>query len=196
VAKGGVLGITSGLTTRINGPFDPPQVSNDIIGDKVVRLIITVPATAGGFNITPTTVAGQMPNGTAGDLRFRIKNVSFWGPANADSRLRVKNTSSDGDEAVFVDDGTQGSRRSAIHFRLGMDSSITWHSATNVDPLFNVDQDCATSAVAVVVHVSLQYRYSISNVCPLPFQPFNESADQVDGCDTDDSGYHTGSAGH
>lgn len=151
-----------GMTKRIRGPADPPQVSNDIFGEKLIQLQVSVPPTT-GFNVTASTIAAGVSSGA--DMKFRIKNISVWGPAGTNSggsgRLRVTMQDPNSDGAEFTDDGTVGAKRAQVHVRFGLLSAIAWRVGSNIDPIFHLDQDGITVGdISVVVHVSVQYRFA------------------------------------
>jgi len=144
-----------GMTKKVGGPADPPEVSNDLFGEKVVQLQLQVGAT--GFNVTAATIAGEIAGGS--DIKFRIKRVSAWAPAGAESRIRLTMQDPTSDGAEYADNGTQGSKRAAVHVRFGLLSSIQWRSGSNIDPIFHLDSDMiAGLGFSAVVHVSIQYR--------------------------------------
>jgi hypothetical protein len=170
-ASGATPGNTNGLTRRVAGSSDPPQMSNDITLDKVVRMVLPLPDAGTPINITPTTISSHLFGGPSNAIRFRVKKASFWGNANTlgtgstpttaqAGRLRVLMAGSDSDRALFVDDGTSGSKRPNIHIMPGFFEGLNWHSGTNTDPIFTVDPDSTTAGFGqqVVVHVSLQIR--------------------------------------
>lgn len=162
---------TNGLTVRVKGPFDPPQISNDIMLDKVVRIILPLPDAGTPVNITPTTITSHLFGGPDTNIRIRVKKASFWGNANTlgtgstptsaqAGRLRVTQNTTDGDTPVFLDDGTSGSKRPNIHIMSSFITGMTWYSGTNITPLYIIDADSTTAGPGqqVVCHLSIQIR--------------------------------------
>jgi hypothetical protein len=149
------VNVIDGLTKKIMGPIDPPDVSNDLYGDKTVQLTVAVPTTT-GFNVTATTIAAALP-GAAANMKFRIKGISAWGPADSNSFIKVVMQDVNSDNAEYGDNGTQGSKRSSVHLRFGLLSSIEWRTSTNIDPIFNVSTRTGTTTDCVI-HVKIQYR--------------------------------------
>jgi len=161
-------------TSRIRNIPDPPQISNDIILDKVVQVnvLITNPAAS---QVTLGTVLGVLPP-LSGGARVRFRGVRVWGPAansaGGDGAVRVIINENPGpsstvdDNAEFVDNGTAGAQRPSVHLGMGWLQQSLWLSDP-ASPLFTLDSNgIATGTQNCVVHVSVQIRLLAPRASP------------------------------
>lgn len=152
------------MTSRVNGPRDPPQISNDFVMDKVVQMLIPVPVTPGKATVTGATVAAHLPVDATTTTKFRLLRVSAWAPAGANNKVQLQMVSSGDvanggdDNALFQDNGTQGSVRPQVHVRPGLLGRIRWFSSGSIDPLFTLSGVDNTAVEVLVVHVTIQLR--------------------------------------
>jgi len=165
-AKGGMsLGREiNSMTSRVNGPRDPPDVSNDFLMEKTVQILLPVPVTPGKATVTGATIAAHLPVDPTTTTKFRLLKISVWAPAGANNKVQLQMVSSGDvanggdDNALFADNGTQGSVRPQIHVRPGLLGRIRWFSSSSIDPLFTLSGIDNTAVEQMVVHVSIQLR--------------------------------------
>jgi hypothetical protein len=129
-------------TTRVNGPIDPIPTSTDVVVTKQYTYFGTFPE-AGSVGITSAAISAAFPrlttSGTPFD-RYRLIKVSVFGATNDESIAIDMNQDqvSFGDNAFFIDYGTAGSRRPAIHISPAFSIRQSWNVSTNGIILFTI----------------------------------------------------------
>jgi hypothetical protein len=125
-------------TIRVNGPSDPsPTLADIVVTHKATKRFVS--AADGQYVLTVSGLLSLIPGGASGTFdRFRIIKVSVFGAAAGDSFVSARGAVGSGTPAVytsddfkFLDYGTQGSRRPAIHFAPNFEIRNTWVSVTN-----------------------------------------------------------------
>jgi hypothetical protein len=145
-----------GASKSFNGPFDPPQVTNDILVTKIIQIVTNLPAT-GAVAISAARIA-TATSVEATDLRIRLLKVSAWSPASAGTRIRLIMSETNGDQAEYSDSGTQGSRRPAVHVRPSFLTSMDWRVGTSTDAYFTIDNDGSGLEEQCTIQVTVEMR--------------------------------------
>jgi len=160
---------------RLKGPFNPPNTSNDIVVDKVVRLTSNVPQ-SGRLSVTFPMLVAALNVPTGGNF-IRVSKISVWSQQFSTSSVIGSDTETltviipgdgiagavpGGDGASFSDNGTFGARRPCVHVSLPSLMAQRWviPSGAGEPDLFaqvQIDADEA-SGTAVVIHVTCQIR--------------------------------------
>jgi hypothetical protein len=114
--------------TRVHGPFDPPPTTRDIqLTQKFTSTITT--DSKGIANVTVNSFMAIVPGGSTIWDRVRFMKFSVYAPAVQDSYISAQLDepgSTSADNPNFVDYGTAGSRRPALHLSPSFIERIQW----------------------------------------------------------------------
>jgi hypothetical protein len=145
-----------GASKSFNGPFDPPQVTNDILVTKKVQIITNLPAT-GAIKVSAAQIAAYTAVEPI-DLRIRLLKISAWAPAGPGTRIRLIMSETNGDQAEYSDSGTQGSRRPNVHVRPSFLTSMDWRVGTSADAYCTIDNDGSALEEQCTIQVTVEMR--------------------------------------
>lgn len=142
----GNLGPTTSV--RTGGNAYPPPVTSDTVLTFKRRLLLKT--SQGNISVNPTTLACSLPGGAAAWPRVRFVKASVWGTTTAS--IVVNNIGYDG--ASFEDLGTEGSRRSCVHFKPDRQFSLRWAYTSATTPTWFA----ITSTADVIVDITVEAR--------------------------------------
>jgi hypothetical protein len=136
-------------TQRVNGPADPVPTLGDIIFTK--KFTQSVKLKDGSLTLSVADLLRNvLPGGFSAWDRVRIQRFDIYGPAKDSAFLAVdylEPAAGNGDMASFVDYGTQGAMRPAIHFIPAFSKRIEWISTSSTDNIITLRGEATDSVV-------------------------------------------------
>jgi hypothetical protein len=142
-------------TTRVNGPADPSPTLRDI---EVIQKFTSTTKTdnSGNATLTIQSLLSVIPGSNIIWDRIRIMKISAYAPAVANSFIALEFDESTfvNDRSNFIDYGTAGSRRPAIHVSPAFNKRIEWLDTNNEQTFLRLRSLPDTEIVATVtVHL-------------------------------------------
>jgi hypothetical protein len=167
-------------TSRTTGPVDPPPTSTNITGVKRTRHDIHLAAGVGSLSWSAVGNCLPIDNATS---ELRIIKLSVWGPAAPGSDITVVFPISSaptvyGDAQTWVDSGTQGSLRPAVHLTPNFNFRSTFVSASLATPFATFGGSIMSEDL--IVDVTVEYRTNVQS-CPALQHARSFFADVCDG---------------
>lgn len=152
-------------TERTGGSLDPPQITENVVGVKKLRKKITL--TAGPALLTLGDVRNCLNlwvkgDGTStGSPDLRVMKLSAWAPASAGGQLTVQfpvqSAVFPGDNAVWKDEGTQGSLRPQVHLLPNFEARSKWLVNTTPDATV-IGNFSGNPTEDVIVDITVEFR--------------------------------------
>jgi hypothetical protein len=141
-------------TTRVNGPFDPPSVTNDVIVTKIVQITHAV-AAGTAITVTPKIIAAGFPGGFGGVFGlFRLVKISLYGSVEFDNVGMTVDKFFDG--AQFSDVGVPGQSRPTLHISPTFSTRQVWLASGDATQVLYRIQGLATGEI--VAHYTVEMR--------------------------------------
>jgi len=160
---------------EIQGAFDPPKTSNDILCSKVVRITSNVPQ-SGRLSVTAAMVANSLNIPSQG-VFMRFSKISVWSQQYESNSASGSDSETitvvipgpgtagaipGGDGGTFSDNGTFGSRRPCVHVALPTLMAQLWvipGAVGQPDLIAQVQADAdEASGTSIVMHVTCEVR--------------------------------------
>lgn len=171
--------INSG-STRVTGPSDPPQTTNDVRVSKVIRITANAPTgSTSPYNLTRAQILSKLSGGSSTWTALRVFKISVWAQNSSSTEVIGSDSTTlivkipgqvpagafqFGDNASYADNGSFGNKRPQVHVQLPMLMASQWMVGDSAIPTFadlyaqiwNLNGE--SSGLAIVIHVHCELR--------------------------------------
>lgn len=150
-----------------SGPSDPPQISTNVVGNKVVRMVITPEPSVGSKFVLAKDILFCLP---VLNPDCRILKMSAWGEDHdyISCVFPVGGTDNGiGDDAAWSDRGVPGQSLAQMHVTPSFNFRNRWFSLKGETRVatFSTTQKPDKTYKSVIVDFTLQYRTALQR-CP------------------------------